>query len=60
MVKYEGKLRKGDVQKVREPAFPIKHASGTFGPGADQGCLRQGSAPGQVGEDAVQRKGTFP
>ena len=34
-VKYEGTLRKGDVQKVREPAFPVKHASGAFGPGAD-------------------------
>ena len=54
---YEGKLRKGDVQKVRVPAFPVKHASGAHGPRSDQGCLRQGSAPGQVGEEAVQREG---
>ena len=36
-----------------------KHALGAFGPGADRGCLRQGSAPGWVGEDAVQRKGSL-
>jgi hypothetical protein len=36
-----------------------ERALGAFGPGADRSCLRQSSAPGRVGEGAVQRKGSI-
>ena len=57
-VTYRRYFTTGRVHKVQ-----AQHASGAFGPGADLSCLRQGSAPGRVGEDAVQKKvafGNFP
>ena len=45
--------------KVGNLRSATKHALGASGPGADRGCLRQGSAPGQVGEVCFQRKGSL-
>ena len=48
----EGGPTKGELQ-LENKDWRGQHALGAFGPGADRGCLRQGAAPGRVGEDAV-------
>ena len=48
----KGDIQVGEVQ-VRNNKTLLKHALGASGPGADRGCLRQGSALGQVGEVRV-------